>query len=136
MIIGQKEPQWLSRQHGLVHRRDLVRQRVHQRGVNGQDWVEEVRQSDAMCLRHQSKGAPVAVEAPGTPVFNHFEPWLIVPVDEFVAQSADGTLVGEFQRLGAKPLSADDRDQRIGKDAFDGRTNGEFFEFHHARAHG
>jgi len=33
-IIGKKEPERLARQHRLVHRRDLMRQRIDDGGVD------------------------------------------------------------------------------------------------------
>ena len=63
-IVGQQEAQRLPRQHRLVHRGDLMRQWLHQRGVHRQRGVEQVREVDAQRLGHQPKQLPVAVEAP------------------------------------------------------------------------
>ena len=41
-VVGQHETQRLARQHGLVDRRDLVRQWLDQRGVNREDWIEKM----------------------------------------------------------------------------------------------
>ena len=46
-IIGEHEAQGLSRQHRLVDRADLVRERIHVRRVDRHHRVEEVRELDA-----------------------------------------------------------------------------------------
>ena len=49
-VVGQQEAQRLARQHGFVDGRDLVRQRVDERGVDRQNGIEEMRKADAMRL--------------------------------------------------------------------------------------
>ena len=66
-VVGQQEAQRLARQHRLVDGRDLVRQRLDDRGVDGQHRVEEVGQADALRLGDQAEEGAVAVEAPGRP---------------------------------------------------------------------
>ena len=64
-IVGQDEPQRLARQHRLVHRRDLVRQRLHVRGVDGHHRVEQVGEADAQRFGSQLEGLAVSGEGPG-----------------------------------------------------------------------
>lgn len=42
-IVGQQIPQGLSRKHRLINRGDLVRQRIHQGGVDGKHRIEQMR---------------------------------------------------------------------------------------------
>ena len=49
-IIRQQEAKRLAGKHLFVNRRDLVRERLDQRGVDGQEGIEEVRQPDAVGL--------------------------------------------------------------------------------------
>jgi hypothetical protein len=42
-LVGQQEPKGLPGQHRLIDRGDLVRQRVHERGVDREHRVEQVR---------------------------------------------------------------------------------------------
>jgi hypothetical protein len=42
-VVGQQEAQRLPRQHFLVDSSDLVRERIHERGVDCEHRVEEVR---------------------------------------------------------------------------------------------
>ena len=56
-VVGEQEAQRLPRQHGLVDRRDLVRQRLDDRGVDRQHRVEQVRQADALGLGDQPEQA-------------------------------------------------------------------------------
>jgi hypothetical protein len=53
-IIGKQKSQRLPWQHGFVNRRDLVRQRVNQRSVDGQNRIEKVCQADA--VRFDTRG--------------------------------------------------------------------------------
>ena len=49
----------------LVDGGDLVRQRIDERGVDGEQRIEEVGQADAVGLGDQPEQRAVAVEAPG-----------------------------------------------------------------------
>ena len=51
----------------LVDGGDLVRQRIDQRRVDGQQRIEEVGQPDAVGFGKQPEQGAVAVEAPGLP---------------------------------------------------------------------
>ena len=62
----------------LVDRGDLVRQRLDQRGVNGQDRIEEMRQADALRLGDQAEERAVAIEAPRPALLHDLEPRLVV----------------------------------------------------------
>ena len=64
-VVGEQEAQRLARQHRLVDRRDLVRQRLDERGVDGEHRVEQVREADALRLGDEPEERAVAVEAPG-----------------------------------------------------------------------
>ena len=54
----------LARQHRLVDGRDLVRQRLHVRGVDRHHRVEQKREVDALGLAGQLERRAVAVEGP------------------------------------------------------------------------
>ena len=77
-VVGEQEAQRLARQHRLVDGRDLVRQRLDQRGVDGQHRIEQVRQADAMRLGDEAEQRAVAVEAPGPALLHDFEARLVV----------------------------------------------------------
>ena len=87
-VVGQQEPQRLARQHRLVDRGDLVRQRIDQRSVDGQHWIEEVGQADAMRFGDEAKQRAVAVEAPGAALFDDLEARLVVAVKDLVGDAA------------------------------------------------
>ena len=63
-IVGQQEPERLPGEHLAVDGGDLVRQRLDQRRVDGQQRVEEVGQPDAVGFGKQPEQCAVAVEAP------------------------------------------------------------------------
>ena len=111
-VVGQQEAQRLARQHRLVDRRDLVRQRLDQRGVDGQHRIEQVGQADALGLGDQAEERAVAVEAPGPALLDDLQARLVVAVEQLVGHLAGRRLVGQLERLGAEPLHADDGDER------------------------
>ena len=47
-IVRQQKAQRLARQHGFVDRRDLVRERINDRGMHGQHRIEQVGEADAL----------------------------------------------------------------------------------------
>ncbi len=113
-VVGEQEAQRLARQHRLVDGRDLVRQRLDDRGVDRQHRVEEVREANALGLGDQAEQRAVAVEAPRPALLDQVEPRLVVAIEQLVRHLAGGRLVGELERLGAEPLHADDGDHRAG----------------------
>ena len=116
-VVREQEAQRLARQHRLVDRGDLVRQRLDQRGVDREHRVEQVRQADAVRLGDQAEERPVAVEAPGTTGGHDLQHGLVVPIEQLVADPAAGVLVGELHGVRAEPLHADHRHQPVGQDA-------------------
>ena len=65
-VIGQHEPQRLARQHCFVDRGDLMRQRLHVRGVDGHHRVEQVGEADAQRFGCQLERFAVSGEGPWT----------------------------------------------------------------------
>lgn len=129
-VVRQQEAQRLPGQHGIVDGGDLVRERVDQRGMDGEQRVEQMGKPYAVRLGHQAEGVPFSVEAPGAPGRDGFEPGLVVPIEQFIAEAAFGRLVGQFQAFRAEPLGADDRDDGVRQDAAHGGAGGQFFEGH------
>ena len=87
-VVGEQEAQRLARQHRLVDRRDLVRQRLDERGVDRQHRVEEVREADALRLGDEAEERAVAVEAPGPALLDDLEARLVVAVEQLVGDPA------------------------------------------------
>ena len=56
-VVGEQEAQRLARQHRLVDGGDLVRQRLDDRGVDGQHRIEQMREADAVRLGDQAEQA-------------------------------------------------------------------------------
>jgi hypothetical protein len=127
-VVGEEEAQRLARQHRLVDRGDLVRQRVHERGMNREHGVEEVRQADAVGFRDEAEEGAVAVEAPGSARFDHCEARLVVAVEDLVGDAAIGAAVDECEGIRAVPGHTDHRDQRIRQDPAEGRVGLKVFE--------
>src|ERR1700751_4748219 len=99
--------------------------------MHSEHWVEQMRQTDTMRLGNQAKQVPFAVEAPGATVFYDFKAPLVVTIEQLVGNTASWRLVGQLQRLGAKPLDADHRDNLIRQNAPDCGGWQEVFEAGH-----
>lgn len=134
-VVGQQEPQRLARQHRLVDGRDLVRQRIDERGVHRQHRVEEVRQANAVCLGDESEERTVTVEAPRAALLDDRESSLVVTVQNLLGDATGRTAIHEREGLGPVPLDVDHRRGRIGQDAANGGAGGEVFELQAFTAH-
>ena len=73
-----------------------MREWFDQRGMDGKQGIEEVRQPDAVCFGDEAEHPPVAVEAPGTPRCCDFQGCFAVPVDQFITEPPGGVLVGKL----------------------------------------
>ena len=91
-IVRQQEAQRLARKHGFVNGRDLVRQRLDDRRVNGEHRIEQMREANALRLGDEPEQRAIPVEAPGPPFFDDFDPRLVVAVEQFVRHLAVGVL--------------------------------------------
>ena len=120
----------LAREHLLVDGRDLVRQGVDERRVDGEERIEEVGEVDAVGLRDQPEESAVGVEAPGRAGRGDFERRLTVPVEELVPEPALGVLVRGLEDA-AVPLDAHDRNESVGQDALNRGAGLEVFETSH-----
>ena len=85
-----------------------------------------------MRLGDEAEQRAVAVEAPRPALLDQFESRFVVAIEQLVRHLARGRLVGEFERLGAEPLDADDRHEGVGQDAPDGGVGLNVFELDHA----
>ena len=130
-VVGQQEPQRLTRQHRLVDRRDLVRERIDEGGVHGEHRVEQMRQANAMGFGHQPEQMAVAIKAPGAALLDHVKARFVVAIQQLVGDPARRVLVGQLQCLGAKPLHTDDGDEALREDAAHGSVRVEVFECAH-----
>ena len=107
-----------------------MRQRLDERGVHREHWIEEMREPDAMRLGDGAVRIAFAVEAPGPPLFSDVQTGLVGPVQDLVVHTAGGVLECQFQRVVAVPLDADHGDQGLGEDAPDRDVGLEVFEPH------
>ena len=98
-VVGEQEPQRLARQHLLVDRGDLVRERLDERGAHREVRVEEVGEVDPLRLGDESEEVAVAVEAPRPTGLYKIEPGLVVAVEDFGAHGAVRELVSQLDGL-------------------------------------
>ena len=132
-IVGEQETQRLAREHRLIDRGDLVRQRVHLRGLHRQERVEEVRQRDALRFGGQLEEVAVGVETPGPFRLGAFEPFFVFPEEQSVPDDAFRVAEDEGDRLRSVPLDADDGDRAAaGRDSPDPDARRQVVEFHRA----
>jgi len=99
--------------------------------MDGQHWIKKMGKADPLGFGDQAEQIAVAVKTPGTTLFHQFEPWLIVPIEEFVGNLTGGGLVCKFNGIRTKPLNVDDRDEAIGQDAAYGSIGLKLFEMDH-----
>jgi len=76
-----------------------VRQRLDDRSVNGEHWVEQMGKMDALGLGNETKQSAVSVKAPRLPFFNDLQFGLAIAVQQLVANPTGRVLVGKFDRV-------------------------------------
>ena len=136
-VISQQEPERLARQELAVDRRDLVRQRLEHRGVDGEERVEEVGEADPEGLGDQAEQGPVPVEGEGRTRGLDLQARLIVPVEELLSDPAGLVAVGQGEGLGAVPVDLDHRDRPVGQHTAYPRARGEVLDpCHRCYLHG
>ena len=129
-VVGQQETKRLPRQHGFVHRGDLVRQRLDFRGVHGEQGVEEMREANPLCLGDQAEQGAVAVETPRPADLGQLEPLFVITIQKLIGDFAGGRLVGQLDRLGAEPLHVDNCHEAVGQNAANRSVGLHVFQFH------
>ena len=73
-------------------------------------------ESNSMSLRNQTEEISVTIKAPRPPVLNDLKARFIVTVEKCLIDAAARVFIRQFYCVGAKPLYADDRCERIRKD--------------------
>ena len=129
-VVGQHEAQGLARQHGFVDRGDLVRERVHVRGVDGHHGVEEKGEVDALGLDGELEGFAVAVEGPGALLGGKGDRGLVGPSKQALLEGAVGRLVDDLHRAFGDGNDGDNRGDRRRFEAGEGIAGGQVFKAH------
>ncbi len=107
-IVGEEEAERLPRQHFAVDRRNLMRQRIDQTGVDRQIGVEKVGQLDTIGLCHQPQQGAVGIERPRPSALFDFEAMLVVPVENRFGDNTVVIAVDDADRLIADPVHGQD----------------------------
>ena len=134
-VVGQQETERLPWQHRVVNRRDLVRERIDQGRVDGQQRVKKVSEPDAVGLRHEPELGAVAIEAPGLAHLRDFKGRLPVPVKQLIPEAPRRILVGHLDGNRAYPFDVEDRDEPFGQDAANRAASGDVFKTDHGLGH-
>jgi hypothetical protein len=129
-VIGQQEAERLPRQHAFVNGGDLVGEGVHDRGVDRENGVEKVRETDTLRLRNEPKEGSVSVETPGSPRFNKAQARFVVTIDQLIGHATGWVPVDQCERIGPVPLGIHNHNGDIRKDSSDTGGRCEVFEFH------
>jgi hypothetical protein len=79
----------------------------------GEYRIEQMSKANAMRFGDEAEQMAVTVETPWATVLHYLEAGLIMTVNEFVCYATSRSLVREFERLRAKPLNADHRDELV-----------------------
>lgn len=95
----------------LVNCGDLMWKRIDQGGMNGEDRIKKVRESNPLCFGHQSKKRTVPIKAPRPAESDDFKTGFIMAIKELVPNAARSVFVCEFERLRAEPLRVDRADK-------------------------
>ncbi len=91
-VVREEETERLPRQHFAVDGGDLMRQRVHHRGVDRKQRIKQMGEVDAVRFGDEAKHLPVAVEAPRPAGLADFQGRLAVAVEEDDARLPAGSL--------------------------------------------
>jgi hypothetical protein len=62
--------------------------------VDCQNWIEQVREVDAVRFRDQAKETAVAVETPGPALLDDLKARLIMAVEQLVGDAPSGIFIG------------------------------------------
>ncbi len=132
-VVGQHVAQRLARQHRLVDRRDLVRQRLHVRRVHRHHRIEQVGQVDPVGLGGKFEVLAWGVEGPWAAGFGQRQVGLVGAEQHPLAQRAVGGLVVNGEGVVTDRLCRDDAYHLPGFQARDGRVLLDLFELQHAQ---
>ena len=94
-----------------------MRQRVNNRGVDGEHRVEEVCKAYPVGFGDQTEQGAVAVETPWSALLHEIKARLVISIEKLICYFAGGRLVSKFEGLGTKPLHIDNCNKAVGKNA-------------------
>ncbi len=107
-IVGKQESQRLARQHLAVDGRNLVRQRLDARGVDGKVGIEQMGEPDAVGFRNKPKQMPIGIKRPWPASRHDFQARFFVAIDQPVLDRSGRVLERDLDGLVAKPLDLND----------------------------
>jgi hypothetical protein len=129
-VVGEDEAERLLGKHRLVHGADLVRQRIHVRGVDRHHRIEEVRELDARRLGRE-------LEVPGgggegeARLEGRERDLRLVRAEEGLLEELPGReLVADVHRVGAGFVDHEHTDGDVRLDADDVGLGRDVFELH------
>ena len=88
-----------------------------------------MREADTVRLRDKPEKCSIAVEAPRSALFNHFETRLVMSVKDLFGDPARRRPVNECKGIGAMPLNAYNGNRIFRKDSPDSGVRLKIFEF-------
>ncbi len=97
-VVSENKPQWLTRQHGFVNSGDLMRERLHIRGVDGHHRVEQKGEINALGLDGELERLAIAIERPGTLGGGNGDVGFISPIEQTFLERAVGRFIKDLHR--------------------------------------
>ena len=131
-VVGEDEAERLAGQHRLVDRRDLMRQRVHVRGVDRHHGVEEEGEVDALGFDGELEGGPVAIEGPRAFGGGDGDRREVRFGEQAFPDGAVGKAVDERDDVLSHGQHRDHLDDAVGFDSGQGEAGAEFVGQHRA----
>jgi hypothetical protein len=131
-VVGKEKSQRLAIQHLAIYGRDLMGERLNERGVDGENRIEQVREAYSVGFGDQTEQAAVALEAPHAAGRNNFQGRLAVTIEQFAAETPRLILVGQLDDVGAMPRDVHDRDVLIGEYSLNRRATRQLFQARHS----
>jgi hypothetical protein len=108
-----------------------VWQGLDQRGVDGQERIEKVRETYAVRLGHEAEETAIPVKAPRAASGEEFQDWFSVAEENFCANATSRIFVHDLDDVRTVPFGTYKFGDSVGQNTFDEATRREFFEFSH-----
>jgi len=127
-VVREQETQRLPREHVLVNRVDLVRERLQVRRLEREERIEEPCELDPPGLGRKPEKLAVRVEGPGPAGGQLLEPRLVVAEENLLGDAPGLVPKGDRQRTRRVPPVLDDRGSAVADEPDDLASGREFFE--------
>ena len=130
-IVGQQVAQGLFAKHRIIDGGNLVRQRLNQRGMHGNQGVKQVGQADTIRLRGQAKEGTISIKTPRQTSGDDLQVLHSITIQQFVTQVAVDIFINELNTRRTMPFDTDHRDITARKETLNQYPRREIFQESH-----